>query len=210
MIKSEMDVRSKKEAVVSELERYVNKPYPIELLEDDQTFTASHPDLPGCVSFGESPDEAVAELKKVKTLWIKGRLDSGKVIPEPSSVDDFSGKFVLRIPRALHKSLDYEARQQNVSLNQYVSHVLSNRHSQHAASLDYDNLFQAVTRCVVEITLKARYSMHNRGFASKFRDDAPLVSYDTLRSMHPISDRLSFSTSKSALAVAEVYEGARR
>jgi hypothetical protein len=50
-------------------------------------------------------------------------------VPEPNNVDEFSGKFVLRIPRVLHKSLDREARRQGVSLNQYILHLLSERNA---------------------------------------------------------------------------------
>jgi antitoxin HicB len=101
----------------------------MEIIEDDDGVVASIPDLPGCASFGDTIEAAVRNLHETKALWIKGRIDGGQTVPEPSLIEDFSGKFVLRIPRSLHRSLDREAKKQGVSLNQYILHLLSERHA---------------------------------------------------------------------------------
>ena len=110
------------------LEHYLALKYPMEIVEDDGRFVVSIPDLPGCISYGDSADEALNNIKSTKHLWLKGAVESGQAIAEPKTVDDFSGKFVLRVPRSLHQALDREARQQGVSLNMYISHLLSERH----------------------------------------------------------------------------------
>jgi antitoxin HicB len=111
-----------------DLEHYLALNYPMEIVEDDGRFVVSIPDLPGCISYGDTAEEALNNIKSTKHLWLKGAVDSGQAIAEPATVDDFSGKFVLRIPRSLHQALDREARQQGVSLNMYISHLLSERH----------------------------------------------------------------------------------
>jgi antitoxin HicB len=111
-----------------DLEYYLALNYPIEIVEDDGRFVVSIPDLPGCVSYGDTSEEALANIKATKRLWLKGAVESGETIVEPTTVEDFSGKFVLRILRSLHQALDREARQQGVSLNMYIAHVLSERH----------------------------------------------------------------------------------
>jgi predicted RNase H-like HicB family nuclease len=120
-------ISSKAVADVSteELEHYVAKDYPIELVRDEDAYVASHPDLPGCVSFGEDPTSAVENLEAMKRLWIEGQLASGRPIPEPSAEEKYSGKFVLRIPKGLHRLAEFRARQEGVSLNAYVSNVLA-------------------------------------------------------------------------------------
>ncbi|MBQ9413128.1 MAG: toxin-antitoxin system HicB family antitoxin [Oscillospiraceae bacterium] len=40
-------------------------------------------------------------------------------------LEEFSGKFVLRIPRSLHRSLKEAADREGVSLNQYVLYKLA-------------------------------------------------------------------------------------
>jgi len=97
----------------------------MEIVEDDGAWVASIPDLPGCNSFGDTVTEAVQNVQETKNLWIKGQYKANENIPEPTEEDAYSGKFVLRIPRVLHRSLAYEARKQGVSLNHYASHLLS-------------------------------------------------------------------------------------
>ena len=137
--------------------------YPVELLKEDHQFTASYPDLPGCVSFGNTPNEAISELEAVKSLWIRCQLKSGNTVPLPSSYEDrFSGKFVIRIPKVLHRALHTEAEQQDVSLNQYVNYILSNRHSnRNERSVDYSIIVERVLSGLRDaVSQKYRYSDH--------------------------------------------------
>lgn len=109
------------------LEYYLGLKYPIEVVEDDGAWVASIPDLPGCHSFGDTVEQAVENVQKTKSLWIEGQYEAGASIPEPIEEDQYSGRFVLRIPKVLHRSLAYEAKKQGVSLNHYASHLLSQR-----------------------------------------------------------------------------------
>jgi antitoxin HicB len=111
------------------LQYYTHLSYPIEIVEEEDAIVASIPDLPGCQTFGKNVDEALRSLKETKELWLKGQIDSGRSIPIPSTAEEFSGKFVLRIPRVLHRALHREAQRQGVSLNQYVGFLLAERHS---------------------------------------------------------------------------------
>src|SRR5271157_1509980 len=110
------------------LAHYEKLKYPIEILEDDDAYVASIPDLPGCVAYGNTIEQAMESLRIVKKLWIEGRLEAGLAVPEPAELEEYSGKFVLRISRGLHKSLQREARRQGISLNQYAAQILAERH----------------------------------------------------------------------------------
>jgi len=107
------------------VEYYKELAYPVELVQDDESYVASNPDLPGCISFGETPNEAVENLQEVRTLWIEGQLASGNTIPEPSAPERYSGKFVLRIPKTLHRMVDTQARREGVSLNTYITSIVA-------------------------------------------------------------------------------------
>lgn len=111
------------------VDHYLRLNYPMEILEEEDGVVAAIPDLPGCASFGDTIEEAIRNLNATKELWIKGRVESGQPVPLPTQAEDFSGKFVLRIPRVLHRSLDREAKKQGVSLNQYILHLLSERNA---------------------------------------------------------------------------------
>jgi antitoxin HicB len=107
------------------LQFHMSVKYPIELVEDDGAYIARNPDLSGCFSYGDTPDEAVENLAKTRALWLAGQIETGQAIPEPAEVCSYSGKFVLRIPKLLHQTLDRQAKQQGVSLNQFISTMLA-------------------------------------------------------------------------------------
>lgn len=114
--------------VDEKLQYYINLPYPIEIVEDDGAVVASIPDLPGCNAFGDNVQDALRSLRETKELWLKGQIESDQPIPGPSTAEEYSGKFVLRIPKELHRILNREAQRQGISLNQYVAYLLADRH----------------------------------------------------------------------------------
>lgn len=107
------------------LDHYLSLQYRIDLVEDEGAWVASNPDLPGCASFGPDPSAAVKNLAEVRRLWIEGQIESGNKIPEPSGEERYSGKFVLRIPKSLHRLAEMRARQEGVSLNALITNLLA-------------------------------------------------------------------------------------
>jgi predicted RNase H-like HicB family nuclease len=109
------------------LDHYLKLRYPMEIIEDEEGGYFGHfPDLPGCVAQGESVDEVVRDLNEAKHSWIEACRDSGMEVPMPHEpADEYSGKFLLRIPKSLHRELAVRARRDGMSLNQYVGHLLS-------------------------------------------------------------------------------------
>ncbi|MGH6840150.1 MAG: type II toxin-antitoxin system HicB family antitoxin [Methylocella sp.] len=51
---------------------------------DGGGFVALVPDLPGCMSDGGSPEEALANVKDAIEVWIEAARDMGHPIPSPS------------------------------------------------------------------------------------------------------------------------------
>lgn len=107
--------------------------YPIEVFwsDEDKGYIAVMPDLPGCSAWGESEEEALREAQDAAQAWIKAAKKAGKVIPSPSLENNFSGKFVMRVPKRLHAELSRRAKTEGVSLNQYVLFLLSERQMEH-------------------------------------------------------------------------------
>ena len=52
--------------------------------DDDNCFLAVIPDLPGCISDGKTPEEAVANVRALAQDWIDIALEYGEPVPEPS------------------------------------------------------------------------------------------------------------------------------
>jgi len=88
-------------------------------------FLASIPDLPGCYSFGETKEEAITKLDESKNLWLESYYEAHGDAPEPSREQEFSGRFLLRLPKYLHQRLHEDARAEGVSLNQYILSLLA-------------------------------------------------------------------------------------
>ena len=71
-----------------DLNYYMSLHYKIELLpEEDGSWAAVIPELPGCVGGGDSIAEALEMLEDAKLGWLTSRLKHGDPIPEPSFVD---------------------------------------------------------------------------------------------------------------------------
>lgn len=51
---------------------------------DGGGFVALVPDLPGCMSDGETPQEALANAQDAIACWIEAAHDLGRPVPEPT------------------------------------------------------------------------------------------------------------------------------
>jgi predicted RNase H-like HicB family nuclease len=51
--------------------------------DEDEGYIADIPDLEPCSAFGETPEEAVAEVMRVKAAWLDVARAKGLPIPEP-------------------------------------------------------------------------------------------------------------------------------
>lgn len=114
---------------MTKIGKYLELPYHIELVRDEDEdgnvgFVAEVEELPGCISQGVTPEEAVASLRDAMESWLSVALEDGRKIPRPRE-DGHSGKFVVRIPSSLHAELVRAAERENVSLNAFVMSALA-------------------------------------------------------------------------------------
>jgi antitoxin HicB len=89
--------------------------------DPDGGYVIEYPDLPGCMTQVESLDEVSGAAGEILELWLDAARASGFHIPEPVRPEAFSGKFVLRLPRSLHRRLAERAGGGGVSLNQLAT-----------------------------------------------------------------------------------------
>jgi antitoxin HicB len=96
--------------------------YPFEVRplssEEGGGFAISFPDLPGCWSDGETPEEAVKNGQDALAAWLAAARQFGDEVPKPFSA--VSGRFVQRVPRSVHAALIARAESEGVSLNTLV------------------------------------------------------------------------------------------
>ena len=102
------------------LNDYMEMSYRMEIIEDKEEggFVVSYPDLPGCVTCGETVESAVANALDAKKAWLEAALEDGIPIYEPYDLEAYSGQVKLRIPRSLHRSLAEHSKREGISMNQ--------------------------------------------------------------------------------------------
>ena len=115
------------------IEEYMRRPYRIEIIPDvaEGGYVVAYPDLKGCLSSGESIEEAVANAEDAKREWLIAAMEEGCPIPDPASDEAYSGQFKLRIPKSLHRQLAMQSKKEGISMNQYCLYLLSQNNALH-------------------------------------------------------------------------------
>lgn len=87
--------------------------------EEGGGYLIEFPDLPGCMSDGETVEEAIRNGEEAKRDWIAAMEAAGRRVPLPATetFETYSGKWQLRAPKSLHRRLAEQAKRENISLN---------------------------------------------------------------------------------------------
>lgn len=109
------------------IDHYMSLNYKIEITKDDSenTYVVSFPELKGCITCGDTIDKALQLAEDAKREWFAACIEDGIEIPPPTSDNDFSGQFKLRIPKSLHRELAEHSKAEGISMNQYCLYLLS-------------------------------------------------------------------------------------
>ena len=89
---------------------------------DGGGFAIEYPDLPGCISDGKTPEEALRNGADAVKAYLSSCVKHGDPIP---TVNEASGQWRQRVPRSLHARLVLKAREEGVSLNTLVTSIIS-------------------------------------------------------------------------------------
>lgn len=109
---------------------YLSLDYPITFYpEEVGGFTVMIKDLPGCMSQGETLEDAYEMIAEAKELWIESCYEDNVPIPLPHTMATYSGKTMLRMPKYLHEKLAQNAKREGASLNQYLVSLLSEQNA---------------------------------------------------------------------------------
>ena len=119
----------------ADIAAYLSAPYIRMLIPDAQEggYLAEVLELPGCISEGDTPEEAYSNLQEAMEGWIATALGRKQPIPEPVGDREYSGHFPLRISTELHRAAALRAAQEGISLNQWIAKAI-------AAQVAADNL----------------------------------------------------------------------
>lgn len=109
--------------------------------EEDKGYIVTCPDFPGLSAFGESPEQALMEAQVALKLFIKTYEEKGLSLPEPETIQNYSGQLRLRLPKSLHAQAVKMAAADGVSLNQFICDALR-------AKVTEENIEQSVVRAI--------------------------------------------------------------
>ena len=105
----------------------MNTEYPCVLTplnkSDGGGWLVTYPDLPGCMSDGETQEEAIKNGDDAVRSWLSVNIEFDRPVPKSSA--DVSGKFMVRVPKSIHSRLITKAETEGVSMNALVNSVLS-------------------------------------------------------------------------------------
>jgi antitoxin HicB len=111
------------------IDEYLKLPYTIKVTYDADAenpgWVAQVAELPGCLTQADTFEELGAMVQDAMRNWFEAALALGNPIPEPVADEEYSGKFVVRLPRSLHRQLAETAEREGVSLNQLVNVALA-------------------------------------------------------------------------------------
>ena len=66
-------------AKMKTIDKYMNKNYELKIVEDPDEggFVAFYPELPGCITCGETLEEATENALDAKRAWLEAAIDDG-------------------------------------------------------------------------------------------------------------------------------------
>ena len=71
------------------VDEYMKLSYKMEIIPDREEggYAVSFPDLPGCLTVGDTIEEAIINAEDAKRLWLEAAIEDGLSISEPKSID---------------------------------------------------------------------------------------------------------------------------
>ena len=99
--------------------------YRVTWSDEDKEYVGLCAEFPSLSWLADTQEEALRGINNVVAEVIPDMLSSNEPIPEPIAIKRYSGKFTVRIPPDVHRSLTIQAAEADVSFNRLVSAKLS-------------------------------------------------------------------------------------
>ncbi len=90
--------------------------------EEGGGYLVEYPDIPGCMSDGETVEEAIANGREALRDCLEVFRESGRKLPKPSIE---AAQWRQRLPRTLYSKLTQHAQNEGVSINSLVTSIIA-------------------------------------------------------------------------------------
>jgi len=85
-------------------------------------FLVEYPDIPGCMSDGDTVQEAVVNGREALRDCLDVLRESGQPVPKPNRE---AAQWRQRLPQTLYSKLKLEAEREGVSINSFVTAIIA-------------------------------------------------------------------------------------
>jgi predicted HicB family RNase H-like nuclease len=99
--------------------------YRVTWSEEDHEYVGLCAEFPSLSWLAKTPEAALKGIRNVVADVVKDMKENKEDIPEPIANKNYSGKFMVRVPPEVHRSLAIHAAEAGVSINRLVSSRLS-------------------------------------------------------------------------------------
>ncbi len=96
----------------------------VEWSEEDQCYVGSSPGFIGSCCHGKDEAKVYKQLCGIVEEWVNIHQEEKIPLPESFGSKSFSGKFVIRVGKELHKALAIKAAKSGESLNHLCTDLL--------------------------------------------------------------------------------------
>jgi antitoxin HicB len=90
--------------------------------EEGGGYLVEYPDIPGCMSDGETIEEAIANGRETLSDCLDVFSESGRDVPNPEVP---AAQWRQRLPRTLYSKLTKQAKREGVSINSLVTAIIA-------------------------------------------------------------------------------------
>jgi antitoxin HicB len=90
--------------------------------EEGGGYLVEYPDIPGCMSDGETVEEAIGNGREALRDCIAVFQESGRKVPKPGIQ---AAQWRQRLPRTLYSKLTAQAQNEGVSINSFVTAIIA-------------------------------------------------------------------------------------
>jgi predicted HicB family RNase H-like nuclease len=95
--------------------------YRVTWSDEDEEYVGLCAEFPSLSWLEPDPEAALRGIRQVVAEAVSDLVSSNEPVPEPIATRHYSGKFQVRIPPELHRSLVLEAAEANVSVNRLIT-----------------------------------------------------------------------------------------
>ena len=99
--------------------------YRVTWSEEDSEYVGMCAEFPSLSWLAKTQEAALKGIRSVVAGVIKDMKKNKEEVPQPLASKNYSGKFMVRVPPEVHRSLAIQAAESGVSINRLVSTRLS-------------------------------------------------------------------------------------